>query len=140
MSGKPRYPPPMCDLPAVSGAYILLIDLARPLTLDISALGPATLPPGRYAYCGSASGPGGIRARVGRHLKPDKRPHWHIDRLTGPGRVVLASAYPDGHECTLFARLLSLPGVTVPVPGFGSTDCRHCPSHLAAVPAGFTPL
>ena len=129
----------MCDLPAVSGAYILLIDLDRPLALDIPTLAPATLPPGRYAYCGSARGPGGIRARVRRHLKPDKKPHWHIDRLTGPGRIVSASGYPDGHECTLFTRLLSHPDVTVPVPGFGSTDCRHCPSHLASVPPGFSP-
>ena len=83
---------------------------------------------------------GRVGERDGSSSSPDgKRPHWHIDRLTGPGRVVLASAYPDGHECTLFARLLSHPGVTVPVPGFGSTDCRRCQSHLAAVPAGFTP-
>lgn len=139
MSGEPRYPPPMSDLPNASGAYILLIDLDRPLALDIPTLAPATLPPGRYAYCGSARGPGGIRARVGRHLKSDKRPHWHIDRLTGPGRIASAQAYPDGNECTLFARLLNHPGVTVPVPGFGSTDCRRCASHLAAVPPGFTP-
>ncbi len=28
-------------------------------------------------------------------------------------------------------------GVTVPAPGFGSSDCRHCPSHLAALPPDF---
>ena len=35
--------------------------------------------------------------------------------------------------------LLELPGASVPVPGFGSSDCRACPAHLVALPAGFDP-
>jgi len=54
------------------GAYILSIDLAVPLALDIPKFGAATLAPGRYAYCGSAYGPGGLRARIARHLRRDK--------------------------------------------------------------------
>ena len=114
------------------GAYLLLIELDTTLELRIG-----TLPPGRYAYCGSAHGPGGIAARVGRHLRRDKALRWHVDHLTGAGRVVAVHARPGGRECDLFARVSRGLGVRVPVPGFGSSDCRHCPAHLVAVPDGF---
>jgi hypothetical protein len=35
--------------------------------------------------------------------------------------------------------LLDLPGTSVPLPGFGSSDCRSCPAHLVALPAGAIP-
>ncbi len=124
-------------LPADPGAYLLLIELTAPLALDIPRLGAATLAPGRYAYCGSANGPGGLRARIGRHLRRDKTPHWHIDRLTAAGQVAGLRAVPGGRECDLLRDLLADPGVSVPVPGFGSSDCRACPAHLVALPAGF---
>ncbi len=119
------------------GAYLLLIELDAPLTVTSPA--PVVLAPGRYAYCGSANGPGGIGARVRRHLRRRKATHWHVDRLTEAGRVVVVGVAPGGRECDLMARLLALPGARVPVPGFGSSDCRHCPAHLAAVPAEFEP-
>ena len=119
------------------GAYLLLIELAAPLALDIPRLDPATLAPGRYAYCGSAYGPGGLRARIGRHLRCDKVQRWHIDRLTAAGRVAGVRAVPGGRECALLRDLLARPGVSVPVPGFGSSDCRACPAHLVSLPAGF---
>ena len=121
------------------GAYVLLIDLAAPLALEIPQLGAATLAPGRYAYGGNAYGPGGLRARIGRHLRRDKAPRWHVDRLTAAGRVAGVRAVPGGRECALLRELLALPGVSVPVPGFGSSDCRACPAHLVALPAGFDP-
>ena len=119
------------------GAYLLSIELAAPLALGIPRFGAATLAPGRYVYCGSAYGPGGLRARVGRHLRRDKTLHWHIDRLTAAGRVAGVRVIPGGRECDLLRDLLARPGVSVPVPGFGSSDCRACPAHLVMVPAGF---
>ncbi len=118
------------------GAYVLWIELAAPLALDIPKLGAATLAPGRYAYCGSAHGPGGLKARIGRHLRRGKVPHWHVDRLTAAGRVTGVRAVPGGQECDLLRGLLAVPGISVPVPGFGSSDCRACPAHLVALPAG----
>ena len=126
-------------LPAEPGAYLLLIELAVPLALDIPCLGESTLAPGRYAYCGSAYGPGGLRARIGRHLRRDKTLRWHVDRLTAAGRVTGVRAVPAGRECALVRELLASPGVSVPVPGFGSSDCRTCPAHLVMLPAGFEP-
>ena len=126
-------------VPAEPGAYLLLIELAAPLALDIPSLGAATLPPGRYAYGGSAYGPGGLRARIGRHLRRDKALRWHIDRLTAAGRAIGLRAVPGGRECDLVRGLLDLPGTSVPLPGFGSSDCRSCPAHLVALPAGAIP-
>ncbi len=119
------------------GAYLLLIELAAPLALEIPRFGAAILPPGRYAYGGSAYGPGGLRARIGRHLRADKTPRWHVDRLTAAGQVVGVRAVPGGRECALLRALLELPGTSVPIPGFGSSDCRACPAHLVALPQGF---
>jgi histidyl-tRNA synthetase len=52
---------------------------------------------------------------------------WHVDRLTEAGEVPGAWVFPDGDECALAASLAHLP---VPVPGFGSSDCPRCRSHL----------
>jgi hypothetical protein len=46
---------------------------------------------------------------------------------------------PGGCECGLLDRLLKAPGAAVPVPRFGSSDCRRCPAHLVALPADFDP-
>ncbi len=59
-------------VPSGPGAYVLIIELPAPLALDIAGLPRARLAPGRYAYCGSAYGPGGLKARIGRHLRADK--------------------------------------------------------------------
>jgi Uri superfamily endonuclease len=121
------------------GAYVLLIELDAPLALEVATLPRAVLPPGRYAYCGSAKGPGGLGARIARHRRKGKPEHWHVDRLTAAGRIAAVHAEPGGSECDLVSRLCALPGTSVPVPGFGSTDCAACPAHLLAVPVDFDP-
>ncbi len=125
------------DLPEAPGAYVLLIGLARPLELPIARLSRPTLAPGNYVYCGSARGPGGLAARVGRHLRQDKRPHWHVDHLTANGQVLDVLCRTEGSECELRRRINNHSGVCLPVPGFGSSDCRECPSHLLKVPNEF---
>lgn len=109
-------------IPPVPGAYVLVIRLDAPLP---------PLAPGRYLYCGSAKGAGGLRARLGRHMRKDKKIRWHVDRLTEAGVVEGAFVFEDGDECALVAKLSHLP---VPWPGFGSSDCRSCQSHLLALP------
>ncbi len=116
------------------GAYLLLIELGSPLALEVASLPRVVLPAGRYGYCGSAYGPGGLKARIGRHLRADKALRWHVDHLTAAGRIVDFRAVPGGCECDLLDRLLEAPGASVPIPGFGATDCRRCPAHLVALP------
>lgn len=104
--------------------------------LPIPRLNNPVLDPGFYVYAGSAFGPGGIRARVGRHLRADKKPHWHIDFLSAQAVCVDVNTYPGGRECDLVAALLA-EGATVPVTGFGSSDCRDCAAHLVRLADGF---
>jgi Uri superfamily endonuclease len=125
------------DPPRASGAYVLLIALSRPLELPIARLSRPTLSSSKYVYCGSARGPGGLAARIGRHLRPDKPPHWHIDHLTANGQVLDVLWRTGASECELHRRISGGAGVSTPVPGFGSSDCRTCPSHLLKVPAEF---
>lgn len=117
-------------VPVMPGAYLILLRLDRPFAVDIPRLDRHILPPGWYAYAGSARGSGGLRARIGRHLKTGKPVHWHIDRLTPAAAAIVALAYPAGEECALISALLSRGGFAVPIPGFGASDCRACVSHL----------
>lgn len=120
-------------LPRVRGAYVLVIELMGDVAVRLPGRPEATLLAGRYLYCGSARGPGGIAARVARHMRRDKTVRWHVDRLTTAGRVLGSWVFPEGDECALAARLSALP---VPIPGFGSSDCHACVSHLFSWPEG----
>ena len=132
-----------------SGVYILLLALEESATIRCGALGVFTLSAGRYLYTGSAKR--GLKARVARHLSPEKPLRWHIDYLTtatGTSRigavafpvvypVAFSVAYPGGvgvktlSECELNRRAGVLAGQAAPVPGFGASDCRAgCPAHL----------
>ena len=125
-------------LPAVGGAYLLMIRLAAPVALPKRFDG-LILPEGRYVYAGSAYGSGGIRARCRRHLRRDKTCRWHVDWLTSTAGEVFVLAFPMGNECTLIGRLSKLASVHFPVPGFGSSDCRTCRSHLLQLHPHHTP-
>jgi histidyl-tRNA synthetase len=85
------------------------------------------LPAGRYLYCGSAKGPGGLKARLSRHFRRGKSVRWHVDQLTERGSVIGSWIFPGGFECELVRRFSKLP---IPIPGFGSSDCAKCRSHL----------
>ena len=129
-------------LPRSPGAYLLLVELTEPLTLRVGRLGEFTLAPGRFAYAGSACGPGGLAARVNRHLNPARRAHWHVDALTRLAVVtrVYAVESVEPLECAWVRWLLSRPGSSIPIAGFGSTDCRSgCPAHLIRLPSGLDP-
>jgi Uri superfamily endonuclease len=120
-------------IPTEPGAYVLAVLLHSAVEVALPGRAPLTLEPGRYLYCGSAHGPGGLRARLGRHMRPDKKVRWHIDRLTTTGEVLGAWIFAGVTECDLVAQLNFLP---TPAPRFGATDCKRCPSHLLAWPDG----
>lgn len=123
--------PEKLPLPQDVGAYILLLHLKETLTLDLARLPSDSVDPGWYAYAGSAYGPGGLKTRLARHERKTKRLHWHIDRLTVHARPQ-AIPIVDGNECAIVTALLASGRFHVPIPGFGSTDCRNCRSHLLA--------
>lgn len=117
-------------LAGLKGAYVLLIRLDRAVTASAGRSTPGTLPAGTYFYAGSAHGAGGLAARLKRHFRQDKKIHWHIDRLTVQASSLAAFAVTGGNECRLAALLLDSGDFEIALPGFGSTDCRACASHL----------
>lgn len=119
-------------LPDACGAYALLVVLDQSVELP-PRFGGARLRKGCYCYVGSAWGPGGIRARCARHLRAPVRRHWHVDWLLAGAADRRVRAFPGRSECEVVGRLLGIGGASVPVPGFGSTDCWRCPSHLLAL-------
>ena len=119
------------DAPALPGAYVLIVELAESIEVTLPGKPKTTLQAGRYLYCGSAKGSGGIRARLSRHMRPDKMIHWHVDLLTDAGRVTGAWIFPGRDECELVGGLIA---PVCPIRGFGSTDCQKCWSHLLSWP------
>lgn len=117
------------NLETASGSYLLCFVLDRDVTVAIRKH-PWHFVAGSYVYCGSARGPGGLKARLARHFRDTKKTHWHIDHLTIAAFAIGAFVFTDVTECTLCRALLARPEFAVPVPGFGSSDCRSCSSHL----------
>lgn len=124
-------------IPKRPGAYVLAIELPRPFVLALPKKAAVTLAPGCYLYCGSAKGPGGLRARIARHMRRGKPIRWHIDNLTEAGHVLGAWTIIGGNECQLVAFVAHLP---MPIDGFGSSDCRSCRSHLLRWPGNSSTL
>lgn len=128
---------------ALSGVYALVLEIPQRTGLSAGKRS-FEIPQGTCVYCGSAMGPGGVEARVARHLRRFfssgdgvSRPHWHVDGLLAVASSVTAvSAYTNARmECTLAKALGSL-GME-PVRGFGNTDCREgCSSHLLCTRLG----
>ena len=117
-------------IPNLAGAYILLLRLDVTVGISLPRQAGVQLLPGWYAYAGSARGKGGMRGRLRHHFRNNKKPHWHIDRLTLNACDMAALPIADGRECDLLAGLLQLPGFGVVIKGFGASDCAICESHL----------
>ena len=129
------------------GAYALVVALTRPFAPPIRGLARRRLAAERYLYGGAANGPGGIRARVRRHVKREKPVHWHIDWLTnafgvaaarpaggrrvrraGGDTAVPGRRHPDSRFRQLRLRPLSGPsGVSTRKPGYRLGS--RCPGH-----------
>jgi Uri superfamily endonuclease len=124
--------------PDEKGSYLLLISLSEEVSLPQKRFKNYHFGRGLYVYAGSANGPGGLRARLSRHIRRRKKRRWHVDQLTTKGVVIEALAILGGNECALLTELQARPEVTIPLPGFGSSDCSSCPAHLVSVPGDFT--
>ncbi len=118
------------------GTYGLLMRSARPGRLRVGSAGQLALKPGLYLYLGSAFGPGGLGARLGRHTTRSKSKHWHIDYLRPRTSLICAffSTSSERLEHLWASRILALPEAEIPLTRFGASDCR-CPSHLFFFPA-----
>ena len=128
----------LVSLPSSPGTYALILRLDRPTVLQVGCLGEFFFTAGDFVYLGNAFGPGGLKARLGRHLRGGARSHWHIDTLREVARVTgfCYTLGPSPLECCWTQRLSNDPGAWFPAPGFGASDCRgrpaRCPAHLLA--------
>ncbi len=113
------------------GTYAIIFTASRKRKLVIGKLGTLQFKPGYYVYVGSAFGPGGLKARIGHHRKNSNRLHWHIDYLRAFLRPdeVWYTHDPTHREHQWSHVLARAEGASIPLPGFGSSDCR-CKSHL----------
>ena len=103
--------------------------------LQIGRLGGMQLSKGWYVYVGSAFGPGGVAARVSRHLQRHKTRHWHIDHLiwaTTVREVWYSQRQRHLEHCWAQAAL-DQPAARNLLRGFGASDCQ-CLSHLVRFP------
>jgi Uri superfamily endonuclease len=127
---------PPLKLPTSSGTYALILGMSEFRDIAIGKdFGTLAARPGCYVYIGSAFGSGGLLSRVGRHARRDKKLKWHIDYLTAHATLKEAWFTQDEikRECQWAKAFAEMAQATVPLEGFGSSDCM-CSSHLFFFP------
>jgi Uri superfamily endonuclease len=123
--------PSLRVLKTSSGTYALILLSAREDVIRVGRLGDLRLQRGFYVYIGSALGQGDVRGRLAHHLQPAERPHWHIDYLRVHTTIeeIWFSYDIDSKEHAWAGCIAGMPGASMPLAGFGSSDC-DCKSHL----------
>jgi Uri superfamily endonuclease len=110
----------------MKGTYLLLMTLPKDTSVLVGKQGILHFTKGCYAYVGSALN--GLDQRIQRHLRTDKKTHWHIDYFL-PFTEIVEIFYKQNNlreECRV-AQFLERNFRSIP--GFGCSDCS-CKSHL----------
>ena len=131
LNQKPLMADMIQRIPPDHGTYALIYRCDAPFQAKVGKLGPVSFSTGYWIYIGSAFGPGGLKSRLGHHLKPSPRPHWHLDYVKHALRPVeiWLTTNPTIQEHTWANDLSQLRGATCPITGFGASDCT-CRAHL----------
>jgi Uri superfamily endonuclease len=112
----------------ITGVYCLIINLKEKSCIQIGKKGKILFEEGCYVYVGSALN--SLPARIMRHLRQEKKLHWHIDYLlkNADSEIVdvIFTLTTQRLECQV-ADELSKQGIGVKK--FGCSDC-NCHSHL----------
>lgn len=110
----------------MKGTYLLVMELDKDISIMVGKHGFVHFQKGCYAYVGSALN--GLEQRIQRHLRKQKKMHWHIDYLLHFTEVVdiFYVECARREECNI-ARLFERNFTCIP--GFGCSDCS-CESHL----------
>jgi Uri superfamily endonuclease len=119
-----------------SGSYQIFIKLKKKSIIKIGALGEFTFKKGIYIYTGSAMR--NLSQRIERHKRKDlKKIRWHIDYVLAceNAEIIDIKIYPSSvrEECKRNQKLLTRKNTFIPIPGFGSSDCRTCKAHLVGI-------
>ncbi len=112
----------------MQGTYVLLFRNSKARRIRVGMLGYLLFRKGFYAYFGSMFGPGGLEARIKRHLCSKKRKHWHVDYVLKYMRVeavyILSGKDLESHLSRRAVKLYDH------FKGFGCSDKRGDKSHL----------
>ena len=110
----------------MKGNYLILIELKNNVVIQIGKLGELTFKKGFYVYVGSALNR--LEQRIQRHLRQNKKMHWHIDYLLKHAKItqIFYKEHKTREECSIAK---TLEKELLIVPGFGCSDC-NCKSHL----------
>ena len=119
------------EIPTTKGTYLISLKLDISKTIRVGKLGKFNFHSGLYFYVGSACGPGGLRARIKRHLKINKKMHWHIDYLRDRANIekIIYSLNGTPRECDWSRFLQTHSKYLLLINNFGASDCR-CATHL----------
>ncbi len=114
------------------GLYILVISGEKGQKIKVAKLPETYYPPGFYLYVGRAKR--GLRKRVERHLRRDKKLFWHIDYLLRKSKVdEVWTKHNSLDECRTAKKIAQIAKSSIiPDNHFGASDCR-CPGHLIYV-------
>ena len=110
----------------MKGSYVLLIENKKNQTIQIGKIGRLSFKKGFYVYVGSAMN--SLNGRINRHLRLEKKLHWHIDYLLQYAEVidVFYKETNEKIECDIAKKFgEKLESMT----DFGCSDCK-CKSHL----------
>ena len=110
----------------MKGSYILIIELKYNSIIPIGKNKERRFCKGYYIYVGSALN--GLSQRIQRHMRKQKKIHWHIDYLLKHARIinVFYKKSTIREECNIARKLER---ILILIPDFGNSDC-NCRSHL----------
>lgn len=115
------------------GAYLLLLNNPSDFSKKIGRLGTRTFRKGYYVYVGSAMN--GLKARIKRHRRKQKKIHWHIDYVT-PDPMTVTRTFDIRRDAPALEQKLAEKMVSIcetGILGFGATD-SPADSHLFYFP------
>jgi Uri superfamily endonuclease len=115
-----------CLLLCMKGSYVLVLQLSKDREITVGKLGTLLFKKGYYVYVGSALN--GLEHRLQRHLRNEKRLHWHIDYLLAYASIV-DIFFREGDTREECAIAHSFASSLISIPHFGCSDCS-CKSHL----------
>jgi len=108
----------------MNSTYLLNIHLENARTIKIGKLGKHRFSKGHYIYVGSAKR--NFHHRINRHLRQEKKIHWHIDYLLKYARIteIWSSSLSEDKIADILSTIME-----VPVLHFGASD-KKSKSHL----------
>ncbi|MFV0432318.1 MAG: GIY-YIG nuclease family protein [Alphaproteobacteria bacterium] len=112
------------------GAYAIGFTFKKDKNIHVGSLGLLHFKAGQYFYIGNAYGGGGLQSRLKRHIKRDKKKHWHFDYIRPYVAITNIFTFVGGDECYLVQQFQQKYDGAFLHKKLGSMDCRKCFSHI----------